>query len=93
MRLSTSLDLTAEFDSSSLLGCGELQQVRHKGFEIETIVQLPNYVGIMFATQNYRRFVPAFTICGEYLRCSVFYHDSLIGGDEFSINQNPQLFS
>lgn len=57
MLLSTSLDAMARVDSSSVLAVGELKQNRAKGLEVETIVQLANYVRLMFATQHTRRFI------------------------------------
>lgn len=86
------LPANAEVNWSSVLVVGELKQNRQKGLEVKTIVQLANYVRLMFATQHSRRFVHGFTICDEYMRCWIFHRGGLMGGDEFSINQHPQLF-
>lgn len=92
MLLSTTLDVEAVVDWSSVLVVGELKQGRQKGLEVDTIIQLANYARLMFATQHSRRFIHAFTICDEYMRCWIFHRGGLMGGDEFSINNNPQLF-
>lgn len=92
MLLPTSLNPKAELDWSSVLVVGELKQNRDKGLEVKTVVQLTNYVRLIFLTQHSRRFVHAFTICDEYMRCWIFHRGGLMGGDEFSINKNPQLF-
>ncbi|KAL0632062.1 hypothetical protein Q9L58_009070 [Maublancomyces gigas] len=90
--LSTSLNTGADVHWSSVLVVGELRMNRRKGLEVNTIVQLANYACLMFATQHCRRFIHAFTICDEYMRCWIFHRGGLMGGDEFSINKNPELF-
>lgn len=92
MLLSTTLDVKAAMDWSSVLVVSELKQGRQEGLEVDTIVQLANFARLMFATQHSRRFMYAFTICDEYMRYWIFHCHGLMDGDEFSINNNPQLF-
>lgn len=77
---------------SDVLVVGEMKKNPDKSLDVNTIVQLANYIRIMFTTQHVRRFIHAFTFCGEFMRCWVFHRGGAMGSVEFSINKDPQLF-
>lgn len=77
---------------SDVLVVGEMKKNPDKSLDVYTIVQLANYIRIIFTTQHVRRFIHAFTFCGELMRCWVFHRGGAMGGVEFSINKDPQLF-
>lgn len=79
-------------DWSDVLVVGEMKKGLDKSLGMGTIVQLANYIRIMFATQHNRRFIHGFTFCGDLMQCWVFHRGGAMGGDEFSINGDPQLF-
>lgn len=77
---------------SDVLVVGEMKKNPDKSLDVYTIVQLANYIQIIFTTQHVRRFIHAFTFGGEFMRCWVFHRGGAMGSVEFSINKEPQLF-
>lgn len=77
---------------SDVLVVGELKQYSSDSLSPQRVVELANYVRLLFQTQPYRRFVHAFTLGTDMMRCWIFHRSGALGSDQFSINANPQRF-
>lgn len=82
----------AAFDWSQVLVVGALKKFGTNTLAPELVVELASHVHLVFTCQYYRRFVHAFTLCGDLLRCWIFHRGGGFTSEEFSIKSNPQLF-
>lgn len=58
-----------------------------------TVIQLASYVREIFWAQPTRRWVHAFTLCGDLMRCYRFDRSGLTTSTAFSINARPLRFA
>lgn len=82
----------ASSDWSDVLVVGELKQYSSDSRSPQRVVELANYVRLLFQAQPYRRFVHAFTLGSDMMRCWIFHRSGALGSEHFSINSNPQRF-
>lgn len=71
---------------------GELKQGRGQNARSELLIQLAGYIREVFGCQHNRRFVHAFTLTKEYLRCWIFHRGGGFGSQLININDDPQIF-
>jgi hypothetical protein len=71
---------------------GELKSNPDESNKKSTIVQLANYVRELFGAQPCRRWVHAFTLCGQHLRAWLFDRSGAIGSALIDINADPVSF-
>lgn len=76
---------------SDVLVVGEMKKSQRRSLEVDTMVELANYIRIMFA-KRVRRFIHGFTFCGEFMRCWVFHRGGAMGSVDFNIHNHPQQF-
>lgn len=80
------------FSWSQVLVVGELKKSVKDTLSPSLVAQLADYVRLIFKAQCTRRFVHAFTLCGDLMRCWIFHRGGGFSSDEFSINEQPELF-
>ncbi|KAL0631072.1 hypothetical protein Q9L58_010069 [Maublancomyces gigas] len=71
---------------------GELKEAQGPNTSAELLVQLAGYVREIFGSQHTRRFVHAFTLTRQHLRCWVFHRGGGFGSERISINKEPRTF-
>lgn len=77
---------------ADILVIGELKKSRARPHSPEIVVELANYVRQIFIAQQRRRFVHAFTICGDQMRCWVFHRGGGFTSGFLSIQLQPVRF-
>lgn len=79
-------------DWTDVLVVGELKKSTQDTLAPALVVELANYIRVIFKTQPCRRFIHAFTLCGDMMRCWIFHRGGVVTSSLFSINKNPTLF-
>lgn len=79
-------------DWSNVLVVGELKQSNKDTLSPVSVVEFAGYIRLIFIAQHYRRFVHAFTLSGDMMRCWVFHRGGGTASERFSINANPERF-
>lgn len=77
---------------SDVLVVGELKQSNKDTLSPTPVVEFAGYVRMVFSSQPYRRFVHAFTLAGDLMRCWIFHRGGGFASELFSINTNPERF-
>lgn len=77
---------------SDVLVIGELKQSPLRPHSPLIVVEMANYVRQIFIAQHRRRFVHAFSICGDQMRCWVFHRGGGFASCFFSVNWQPLRF-
>lgn len=85
-------DGSASSNWSDVLVVGELKQYSSDSLSPQRVVELANYVRLIFLSQPYRRFVHAFTLGTDMMRCWIFHRSGALGSEQFSINAKPERF-
>lgn len=81
-----------DFSWTDVLVPGELKQDPKTCNAAELVLQLACYVREVFGAQPTRRFVHAFTICRDLMRCWVFHRAGGFGSVAFEIKREPERF-
>lgn len=71
---------------------GELKQNRGPNANSDLLIQLAGYIREIFGCQPNRRFVHAFTLTKQYLRCWIFHRGGGFGSELININNDPKIF-
>ena len=85
-----------QYSWRDVLVCGELKSNENEDCTPDTVIQLAGYVREVFGSQVGRRFVHAFTICGDKMRCYLFDRAGVSSSEAFRITKNEKtlrLFS
>ncbi|KAI1825468.1 hypothetical protein F4861DRAFT_537932 [Xylaria intraflava] len=77
---------------SDVLVPGELKSNRNADGHLETWIDLARYTREVFASQDTRRFVLGFTICGSLMRVFEFDRVGAIASESFDINSDGLRF-
>lgn len=77
---------------SDVLVVGELKQSPKDTLSPTPIVEFAGYVRMIFLCQPYRRFVHAFTLSGDMMRCWIFHRGGGFASELFSVNRSPERF-
>lgn len=80
------------FDVSQVLVVGELKKSIDQDASRGLVIQLAGYVRLMFFHQQNRRFVHAFTLARDWMRCYIFHRGGAFASERFSINADPRRF-
>lgn len=70
---------------------GELKESTSCSIAPEVLVQLMGYIREIFISQYNRRFVHAFTLTGQFLRCWIFHRGGGFGSELVDINKRPHV--
>lgn len=81
-----------DFHWPDVLVPAELKQEPKTCNSAEVVLQLACYVREVFGAQPTRRFVHAFTICRDMMRCWVFHRAGGVGSRAFEIKREPERF-
>lgn len=76
---------------SDVLVVGELKQSKKDSLSPTPIVEFAGYIRMIFICQPYRRFVHAFTLSGDMMRCWIFHRGGGFASELFSINRTPEI--
>lgn len=71
---------------------GELKSNKDEDCTPDTVIELAGYAREVFGAQVGRRFVHAFTICGDVMRCYMFDRAGVSISQAFHINKNEKTF-
>lgn len=71
---------------------GELKEAQGPDASNKLLIQLAGYVREIFGSQHTRRFVHAFTLTKQQLRCWVFHRGGGFGSERININKEPRTF-
>lgn len=85
-------DEGGEFDWKNVRVVGELKESTSCSTAPEVLAQLMGYIREVFASQRNRRFVHAFTLTGQFLRCWIFHRGGGFGSKLVDINRRPHVF-
>lgn len=77
---------------TNVLVVGELKQSNKDTLSPTPVVEFAGYIRMIFISQPYRRFVHAFTLSGDMMRCWMFHRGGGVASELFSINANPERF-
>lgn len=80
------------FDVSEVLVVGELKRAQGGDAKRDIIVQLAGYVRSVFYAQQRRRFVHAFTLTKDWMRCFIFHRGGAFASRKFNVNAEPRRF-
>lgn len=79
-------------DWSDVFVLGYLTDAQNDTLAPALVIDLVRYGRLVFGKQHYRRFVPAFTLTEDLMRCWIFHRGGGFASESFSVNRNPEMF-